>query len=131
MGVELQKVVETFLVASVASFYFPVVAGCSWPNQLMMNTQTLTKQVKGIDSLCFGRISEFPSVIYLNDLWLVAKIIDGTFQKINSRIGTLILVGKDKPFSGGLVNDRVLTMEPITESIWTVESGSCLLIKEM
>ena len=71
-------IVESFLIITMATFNFTVMSGCSRANLLMFYSDFSTDNIKRMDSVCFLQVGEFASVICLQNLWLIAKVIDRT-----------------------------------------------------
>lgn len=65
--VELKKIIETLLVVTVRTLYFSIVPGRPWPNELMLNMELLTQQVKGMDTVSFGPVGKLGTVVSLKD----------------------------------------------------------------
>ena len=49
-------VIEPLLVVSVAAFYLAVMPGCLWPDRLMDNVKSTTKNIQRMDTICFSRV---------------------------------------------------------------------------
>lgn len=58
-------------------------------------------------SACFLEVSKFKAIIGLYDFWLIAKMVDGHFDKFHTGVGRLLAEGVDKSLPTGFVNDRV------------------------
>ena len=53
---------------------------------LMLYSDFVTDCIKRMRSVCFLHMGEFRSVIGLQNLWLIAKVIDCTLQEVNGGV---------------------------------------------
>ena len=79
---KLQKVIKTFLIVSVAAFYFAIMPRCSRTNQLMDYVIFAAKTVKNMYSVRFLVIRKFSAIISLYDFRSIAKEGDRTLYKV-------------------------------------------------
>lgn len=59
-------------------------------------------------TICLFYMSEFSTVVSLNNFRLVTKVKNGTFQKVYCRVAALLHVRKNETFSGCFINYCVL-----------------------
>lgn len=76
--------VETSVVVSVTTFDLAIMPWCSWSNQLVFNTQFLTKQVQRMNLFGLLEMSKLKTIIRLNDVGFVAKVFHSHFEELNS-----------------------------------------------
>ena len=69
-------VVEPFLVAPVASFYFAVVPGCCGANCLMGDMQFVAEYIQWMYALCLLRVVKFSTVIGLDNIRCITEIVN-------------------------------------------------------
>lgn len=67
-------VVEPFLVAPVASFYFAVVPGCCGANCLMGDMQFVAEYIQWMYALCLLRVVKFSTVIGLDNIRCITEM---------------------------------------------------------
>ena len=89
-------------------FCLAVVARCTWTDQFMTDFQLVTQNIKRMPTICLFYMSEFSTVVSLNNFRLVTKVKNGTFQKVYCRVAALLHVRKDETFSGCFINYCVL-----------------------
>ena len=53
-------------------------------------------------------MGKFKAIIRLYDFWLIAKMLDGHFDKFHTGVGRLLAEGVDKSLPTGFVNDCIL-----------------------
>ena len=59
-------------------------------------------------AVCFCDVGKFSTIISLEYARSIAKVGDSTLQEINGGEAALFHVWINKPFSGSLINDRIL-----------------------
>lgn len=76
-------IIESFLIITMAALDVIIVAWCARTNSLMSYSQFVAHDIKRVRSVSFLQVSKFGYVIRLQNLWLIAKVSNRTFQKIN------------------------------------------------
>ena len=59
-------------------------------------------------STCLPEMGKFKAIIRLYDFWLIAKMLDGHFDKFHTGVGRLLSEGVGKSLPARLINNRVL-----------------------
>lgn len=108
VGIEAHVVVKTFLVIAVAALHFPIMPWGSGTDFLMGNVQLSTQDVQRMYPVGFCDVGKFTAVIRLKDLWLVAKVFDGSLYEIHGGVTALFHVREKEAFPGGFINHGVL-----------------------
>ena len=85
-------VVEPLLIISVTAFNLAVMTRCSGTDTLMFNTKFFTTDVQDVFLVGIDYVAEFGTIIGLQDLRLVSKVIDSPEQKVISTIATLFFI---------------------------------------
>lgn len=101
-------IIKAFLIISMTAFYLAVVARCTRTDQFMTDLQLITQNIKRMHTIGLFYMSEFSTVVSLNNFRLVTKVKNGTFQKIYCRVAALLHIRKDETFSGYFINYCVL-----------------------
>lgn len=70
------------------------------------NARFLAIEIEWMRSTCLPEMCKFKAIIRLYDFWLIAKMIDGSFDKFHTGVGRLLAEGVDKSLPTGFVNDR-------------------------
>ena len=76
-------IVEPFLIVTMAALDLSVVTRCAGADSFVNDSQFAAHDIKRVRPVCFLQVSEFSSVICLQNLWLIAKVSNGTPQEIN------------------------------------------------
>lgn len=100
--------VESHVVITMTPFDFSIMSWRPRSDTLMFNADLLTEDVQRMNLVGFPKMSEFKAVVSLNDFWLVSKVFDSHFDKLDSGVGALLFEGENESLSGGLVYHRVL-----------------------
>ena len=58
-------VVESFLIITVAAFYFAVVSRCTRTDSFMFDTDFRANHIQWMSSVCFFNMSKFSTVVGL------------------------------------------------------------------
>ena len=92
-GKETVGVVETLLIFAVAAFYFAVVSGRVWTDQLVPDPKACSGQLKAcgqVPSSVGETVGEFKAVVYLHTLYPYTTALEPGchfLQEISGRIG--------------------------------------------
>ncbi len=107
--------VESHVVIAMTPFDFSNMSWRPRSDTLMFtadllteDVQRMTEDVQRMNLVGFPKMSEFKAVVSLNDFWLVSKVFDSHFDKLDSGVGALLFEGENESLSGGLVYHRVL-----------------------
>ena len=108
VGIELQMVIEPFLVISVASLHFTVVPRGSGAYCFVRNAKIIEERIEVMHTFGFGCVVKFASVIRLYRFRSVTKVSNSSLHEIYGRITALLSVGIYKTLSCSLINHCVL-----------------------
>ena len=67
-------IIEPFLIVTMAALDFSIVTRCSRTDSFVNYTQFVAHDIKRVRSVSLLYMSEFCSVICLQNLWLIAKV---------------------------------------------------------
>ena len=81
--IELEVLVESFDIVPMTPFHFPVVTGCSWTNQLMVDVEIATSQRERMFKGRLTEESELGPVVGLDDLGFVFEVSDRSVEEID------------------------------------------------
>ena len=76
-------IVESLLVAAMTALHFAVMPRSFRPNLFVKDMVFGTEGIKDVNTFRVLSVAKFGSVIRLNDLRRIAKLVDGPFHKVH------------------------------------------------